>query len=474
MPPKMKQVKLGLENLENRYVPAISNVTVAENILVINCDNKDTKVQISDVGSRIEVMDLENGNKWTRGSVSQVFFQGGDGNDYLENKTKNISLRAYGNNGNDKLIGSAGSDSLFGGNGNDVLVGNDGDDSLSGGMGVDTMSGGNGNDVLIAVDGTSVDYMSGGQGYDAFWVDQIFGSAEEPVDLALNDKVKGISNFRNGADTTVDGDKISDPKIFQTIPDTRFRFKDLAKYNLPLFSSAGPKMDDVAQGALGDCWLMAGLSAIARDTPLSLRQNIVDFGDNTYGVHLGDSFYRVDSDLVLTDKNEFCYAQLGRQGSLWVAIAEKSFAFHISYTESQFYSSPTYRSLDGGFSNTARVALRAFSVGEKDFSDFSSAKQINDFISNLAKEKQAITIGFDNVLKGKSEQARKLPLIMQHEYTFAGFQKNQKGEITGIILRNPWGVDGKPNKSNLSDGLITISAKDLFNFRGSISWGRIT
>lgn len=467
-------INIGIELLEKRLLPAISSLILKDNILTIACDNNNSNVQIQDIGSKVEISDLFAGKKWIKSGISEILFQGGNGNDYLNNLTAKVPLRAYGNKGDDTLIGSAGSDQLFGGDGNDYLFGNSGDDSIVGGIGVDSLNGGDGNDVLVAMDGQWIDQVSGGPGIDAFWIDQVFGSLEEPSDISLKDKIKRVSFFRNGADSTLDGDKIPDPKILQTEPGIRFRYKDVANYNLPLFSFSGPRMNDVAQGAIGDCWLMAGLSAIARDTPLALRQNIVDFGDNTYGVHLGENFYRVDSDLVLTDKGVFCYAQPGKQGSLWVMIAEKAFAYHVSYEESQYATNPTYKSLDGGFSNTARVALRAFSVGEIGFSDFSSAKQITDFISNLAKEKQTVTIGFDYVLRGRSDLAKNIPLIMEHEYTFAGFEKNKMGVITGIILRNPWGIDGKPNKSNLSDGLITISAKDLFNYHGAIAWGRLS
>lgn len=60
-----------------------------------------------------------------------------------------------GGNGNDTLLGTAGSDLILGGNGDDLLSGGDGNDLLSGGNGDDTLSGGAG-----------ADHFSGGNGKD--------------------------------------------------------------------------------------------------------------------------------------------------------------------------------------------------------------------------------------------------------------------------------------------------------------------
>lgn len=119
---------------------------------------------------------------------------------------------------------------------------------------------------------------------------------------------------------TLNGDRIADPN--GRIGGSGGSVK--AFTNRPLFSSAGPRFDDIRQGACGDCYFLAGISAIAQDSPNTLRQNIVDFNDGTYGVRMGDRFYRVDNDLPVDSSNSSSpsYAQLGREGSMWVAIAE--------------------------------------------------------------------------------------------------------------------------------------------------------
>jgi len=47
-----------------------------------------------------------------------------------------------------------------------------------------------------------------------------------------------------------------------------------------LFASSGPSKDDIHQGGLGDCYFLAGLSAVAKTAPNVIQQSIVDLGDD--------------------------------------------------------------------------------------------------------------------------------------------------------------------------------------------------
>ena len=64
------------------------------------------------------------------------------------------------------------------------------------------------------------------------------------------------------------------------------------------------------------------------DNPHAIRQHVADFGDGTYGVHLGNNFYRVDNDLPVASASATspAYAGLGREGSMWAAVIEKAYA----------------------------------------------------------------------------------------------------------------------------------------------------
>ena len=253
---------------------------------------------------------------------------GGDGNDVLRGGAGNDQLLGQvgndhldGQAGDDKLWGGGGDDVLLGGDGNDQLVGEDGNDRLNGQAGTDKTWGGNGNDVLIAIDNALGEYLQGDAGADAFSVDRTGTSTDSIYDSTSVDKIQSVDRFANGADRTLNGDRIADPTVKSGHTHRTFSGN-------PLFSSGGPKPADIVQNQLGDCYLLAGLGAIANDRPNTLRQNVVDFDDGTYGVRLGNSFYRVDNDLPVASATSTApvYAGLGQGNSMSVAPVEKAFA----------------------------------------------------------------------------------------------------------------------------------------------------
>ena len=69
-----------------------------------------------------------------------------------------------GKKGNDTLKGFSGIDDLYGGLGDDILIGGKGNDYLEGGLGEDILIGGNGNDILIENDDQNL--LKGGNGND--------------------------------------------------------------------------------------------------------------------------------------------------------------------------------------------------------------------------------------------------------------------------------------------------------------------
>lgn len=100
--------------------------------------------------------------------------------------------------------------------------------------------------------------------------------------------------------------------------------------------------NDVAQGQLGDCYLMAGMIATARANPEHIRRLITDNGDGTFRVTLyvrKDRYSRptpivkvVDARLASKRPGSPLYAQLGDkagdQSEMWPALIEKAFAQH--------------------------------------------------------------------------------------------------------------------------------------------------
>ncbi len=109
--------------------------------------------------------------------VDSIRFIGLGGDDRFTNNTS-IPSFAFGQAGNDTLIGGSGDDRLVGGPGDDVLTGNDGDDEIRGGAdGTKEIDGGAGDDRLFG--GTGENTIRGGDGDDLIHggdlADTVFG-----------------------------------------------------------------------------------------------------------------------------------------------------------------------------------------------------------------------------------------------------------------------------------------------------------
>jgi Ca2+-binding RTX toxin-like protein len=103
---------------------------------------------------------------------------GGDGNDYIDRTNTGYGFEAYGDAGNDTIIGGSGYESLYGGTGDDNIQGNygfdnlygeDGNDTLDGGLWADNLYGGDGNDTMYGAD--DGDVVEGNAGDDTIYGD---------------------------------------------------------------------------------------------------------------------------------------------------------------------------------------------------------------------------------------------------------------------------------------------------------------
>ncbi|MCA8987281.1 MAG: hypothetical protein KDA78_06555, partial [Planctomycetaceae bacterium] len=410
----------------------------------------------------VDVLVGGSGNDTIKGYGGNDRLYGGSGNDYIDAGSGNDY--AYGNDGNDTIKGGYGNDYLNGGNHNDTLLGesgNDringmsGNDHINGGSGTDTMWGGSGDDVIIAIDNGTLDYVQSDTGRDSIWVDRTGSSSDRMYGNSSYDLVNQVSSFSNGADRTLNGDSIADPSVKSGHTYRNFSGNDL-------FSSRGPDMEDVVQGELGDCYFLAGLGAIAEDSPHAIRQSIVDFNDGTYGVRYGNSFYRLDSDLPVSSSSSTtpAYAKLGRGNSMWVAIAEKAWAHHRRGQNS-------YASTEGGWSVEVNQAFRSSSTFNVSLGRFSSATALGNYIYNKFRNNEAVTVGFTGNKKAGNGE-----LITGHMYTVAGVNRNSYGTVTSIMLRNPWGVDGA-TVEGADDGYVWVTPAQLRNMYGAVNGGRV-
>ena len=494
--------------LENREVPAIAGTNLSGGVLTVICDNNSTDVLVSQTTSNVMVRDGISNRIWSfsSGAVGRVDVFGGSGKDFLTasgpagarltrlfGAAGNDTLTALGKGrivlkgglgadvlrggvGNDQLFGGGGADKLYGGAGNDNLDGGLGDDWLSGGVGDDSLNGAAGIDTIVSIDGGTTDTITTGEDKDFIWADEVSGATDVVNGTTDQDVINNITAFDNaGADMTLDGDRIPLPTtangdVYETF------------VNRPLFSSQGPDVFDIKQGALGDCYFLAGLGAVAETDPDAIRGRVVDFGDGTYGVHLGDFYYRVDNRLVVARYGDqrLSYVSLGAEGSVWASVVEKA------YTHYRQQGANSYPSIEGGFSfdvlNTVFQSTDSKQIffNEQNFqltlpnptmSEAQMSAVIHDMMDPKPGEptRNAPTLGFDFVTPG-------VPLLQAHQYVVLGYDVDGfTGLVSSVRLYNPWGIDGVPPfDANPNDGIVTIPLWMLVNYcAGSFEYGHV-
>jgi hypothetical protein len=386
----------------------------------------------------------QDGNDKLYGEGDKDYIYGGNGAD---------EIKAGG--GDDYVNGEAGNDKIWGELGNDTLYGGSGNDELFGGDGADLICAGDGNDTLIGIDNTTSDTLNGDGGYDSFWADQnlvwsgfwptlVSDTIGDATAYENANSVHKVMSFANGADRTLNSDNIADPT------DAGIRANFSSK---PLFGSMGPHKDDIYQGAEGDCWFMATLSATAKTNPDKIRQRVVSLGDGTYAVKFYEGgspvYYRVDGELSVSGSN-LVYADKGHDESIWVAIMEKAYTHHRTGAD-------TYDSLNGGWMSEAFADIGSSST---ELWSVSNAQDLLNHMNDQLALGKAVTYA---ALPGAAS-----PLVGQHAYMVQsvnyGWVFNGSffsWQAVSVTLRNPWGTDGGGNDGS-NDGYVTVSAAQAF------------
>jgi hypothetical protein len=237
------------------------------------------------------------------------------------------------------------------------------------------------------------------------------------------------------------------PKVVLVDPTTtekQIKYKSFA--GDPLFSSAGPTINDVTQGYVGDCYFLSTLSSIAKNDPALIRQDVVADGNDTYSVKFAGKTETVNADLPVWPDGQVAYAQLGADRSLWVAITEKAYAIYRSG------KTASYNAISGGWMSQAFAAfgLKSTSVAV----EVDSRALANAIASDL-KAGDFVTYGTHQSVPTDS------PFVAGHAYEVDGVT-TVNGVVTGITFRNPWGSDVA------DDGYITVSPFDAMAAFGGL------
>jgi hypothetical protein len=405
-------------------------------------------------GSGADLINCFAGNDTAYGEAGDDRIFGGDGNDELRGGANNDFINGGANR--DNLYGDDGDDRIFGEAGEDYINGADGNDELYGGLDADQVYGGNGMDTIITIGG-GTDAVFGGPQLDSFWVDtsgtEYLLADADSTEYATG-RVHAVGHFENTGNMELDGANLTDPEGLENAS-TKMNFA-----NVPLFTAAGPMQEDINQGQVGDCWLMAPLAAVAKTAPEYIRQSIVSLGDGTFAVRLTDGYYRVDADLRM-DGNVPTYAGFGndaanditaadapRIGSLWVPLVEKAAAFRFG---------GAYEDLDDDFLHHGFNVLGYADAATAAEDDVDSGTEALNWVQRQLDLGRALAFCTEPEILGISSR-----LVGTHCYSIDSIDTDPMTGTRRIRVRNPWGDDGGTGSDGMDDGYLFISGTQLY------------
>jgi hypothetical protein len=431
-----------LQPLESRVLMSAVPLTITTSVTPLGTQLKITGTPGADVIDLKQVASellLTTGTGWKEdftGTYCDVLISSGAGNDTV---TIDKSVK-------DNLI-------IMTGSGNDVINdGGSGADAIYG-NGVDKIVAGTGNDTIVTIGGTSAN-IAGGSGLDSFWINTTGDVLTGVTATETNDgTVHQIATFMplrvqvNGVWTTTTPSKQLLGQTF-TEPTLAGYSSGYANFSAnPLFAAAGPTEDDIQQGGIGDCYFLSTLAALAKTDPELIRQSIVSLGDGTYAVQFFNSsglktFLRIDGYLPTTSWGGQAYDATGNQNDMWAALLEKAWAYYR-------YDEGSYASINAGYMSDASTAL-----GLPSNSIYSATSA-----TTLAQQLQSFLAAGDAVTYATTSDMSNL--IGSHAYTVDHVATDSKGNITGIVLRNPWGIAGAGPNPNGSP-YVTVTPTLLF------------
>ncbi|MBD8082877.1 C2 family cysteine protease [Chryseobacterium caseinilyticum] len=225
-------------------------------------------------------------------------------------------------------------------------------------------------------------------------------------------------------------------------------FNDVTEFNDPI------------QGAVGNCYFISAIAALAWATPYAIehkvratgtgetqRVNAIQFYTKGGGKDAPSKLIEVTDSTIITTSNNPVYCRSNDAGEIWPAVYEKAFAKWINQTGDDkpditktAYGDPVkaIAQLNNKtplyyYTNT-RTADQLYGIVRE---NSMSMKTINPMV--------AWTYGSGNY-SGSN-------IVANHAYTILGWAfVNNKSYI---ILRNPWGVT-EPNGLNSYQGLISF------------------
>ncbi|MCB7136076.1 hypothetical protein LGQ04_05825 [Cellulosimicrobium marinum] len=222
-----------------------------------------------------------------------------------------------------------------------------------------------------------------------------------------------------GDRSTPDGDRPGDPGLTDGLGEYD---EENPVGDLPL-DDAAVDPDQIKQGQLGDCWLLAGLGAIAHDDPGFFREHMVRNEDGTWTVTMYDDGEPVEITVEPTIPENGVRDPDGDPN--WASIYEKAAAE---------YFGGDYADLDGGFTSDAFEAITGAQA------DRSGELDLAEIQDRLADGPVAVGTEDDDAFWFWEDEVDDSRIVPNHAYVVDEVREVD-GELK-IHVVNPWGPDG--------------------------------
>ena len=252
----------------------------------------------------------------------------------------------------------------------------------------------------------------------------------------------------------------------------------------PLFGGNGPCMEDINQGYLGDCFMLAPLAAMALQDPSSIRSMITDNGNSTWGIR-----FIVDGKAeYVTVNNELANGggKFASGSNKWVGLVEKGYTqlqaggnttgtdvtFGNSYSSIANGGSPAVALAElTGAGTISQYVATASGWSSYEFDGSSLTQRDNHGRGNVLSSKSGLTSaavqaklvadlseGDEVILSSYAndvDATGKTTLVANHAMTVSGFDA-----ATGMFeIYNPWGTSSSGGQN--WDTVFEVSLADL-------------
>lgn len=135
-----------------------------------------------------------------------------------------------------------------------------------------------------------------------------------------------------------------------------------------------------------------------------------------------------------------------------MALVEKAYAHFRT-------GANTYASVANGDPADAMRAFNAASVGQRYFPAGSNAASVANSVFAHWNAWQCCTVCTGTVPAGSK-------LVGNHVYTVVSVQRNASGQVTSVLLRNPWGADNTGGNP-----FVTLTPAQLAACQLWVTWG---